>query len=97
MITYEQLATHLSKGLDLCVRARKLDAQDRTNAMAAIAPDMDMERWAARTNATRPEAPYETRSATIALWVQEQYERDLYEWETEGRRMLMNLEAQKAT
>lgn len=96
MTTYEQLAAHLSKGLDLCVRARKLDAIDRTNALLEHFPGVDLERFAARHNITRPEAPYETRSGTVALWVQDQYERDLYEWETEGRQMLMNLQPQKA-
>lgn len=80
--------TLLSEGLDLCVRARKLDAQDRTNTMAEVFPGTDLERAAPRLNASRPEAPYMTRSLTIPLWVQEQYETDLAEWERRARHHL---------
>jgi hypothetical protein len=34
-----------------------------------------------------------SRSGTIALWVQEQYERDLAEWEKRARIALMQGEA----
>lgn len=84
-----QLAEVLSAGLDLCVRARKMDAVDRTNAMVEAFPDVDMERAAPRLNACAPWAPYETRSATIPVWVQEHYERDLAKWEASARKLLL--------
>jgi hypothetical protein len=84
-----KLAAALSVGLDLCVRARKLDAQDRTNIMLEEFPDIDMERSAPRLTALQPWAPYETRSATIPVWVQEQYDRDLAEWEASTRKLLL--------
>jgi len=87
-VTREQLAAMLSEGLDLCVRARKLDAQERTNAMVETFPEIDMERCGPRLTGSQPWAPYETRSLTIPLWVQEQYERDLAAWEAKARALL---------
>lgn len=90
--TFADLAKQLSAGLDLCARARKLDAQERTNAMVeAAGGEIDMERMAARLNASHPDLPYATRSATIAVWVQEQYDRDLAKWEADTRTMLSKL------
>lgn len=60
----------LSEGLDLCVRARKLDKAER-----------DLVEWQMRN-------PHITRSATIPIWEQEQYERDLADWEARARRAL---------
>lgn len=87
MATFREL---LSEGLDMCVRARKLDAQQRTNDMVGAARgEFDLDRYAARHNARDPERPILTRSATIPLWVQEQYERDLADWERRARHALM--------
>ena len=55
----------LSEGLDLCVRARKLDDLERRRIARSMAG--------------------ETTSGTVPLWAQEQYERDLAEWETRAR------------
>jgi hypothetical protein len=61
----------LSEGLDLCIRARKLDRQviDAMNA--------------------GPLHGVETRCGTPALWVQDQYENDLTDWERRSRQHLM--------
>jgi len=86
--------TLLSQALDLCVRARNLDAQQRTADQEAIAAGpLDLHRRSARHNALWPDAPMSSRSGTIALWVQEQYERDLAEWEKRARIALMQGEA----
>lgn len=93
----DELAELLSEGLDLCVRARKLDAQDRTNTQVAMssAPkewwDENIEKRAARHNAMFPDQPMLTRSATIPLWVQDQYEKDLAEWERKARSAMARL------
>lgn len=85
----------LSEGLDLCIRARKMDAQDRTNTQVAMssAPkewwDENIERRAAAHNACYPDQPMLTRSATMPLWVQDQYEKDLAEWERKALHHLM--------
>lgn len=81
----------LSEGLDLCVRARRLDAQDRTNMQIAMskAPsewwDEHLPRRAAMHNEHFPDQPMLTRSATIPIWVQDQYEKDLANWERRSR------------
>lgn len=81
----------LSEGLDLCVRARKMDAQDRTDAQIAIssAPkewwDKNLERRAAAHNAVFPDQPMTTRSATLPIWMHDQYEKDLADWERRAR------------
>ena len=93
-MTCETCRTILSEGLDLCVRARNMDAQDRTDAQIAIskAPkewwDENLGRRAAAHNAVFPDQPMTTRSATLPLWVQDQYERDLADWERRARRHL---------
>lgn len=55
----------LSDGLDLCVRAQAMDAQDRTAAQMS------------------------SHSMTLPLWVQDQYDKDLAEWERSARHHLM--------
>lgn len=91
----ESCRTILSEGLDLCVRARAMDAQDRTDAQIAIssAPkewwEENLDRRAARHNAIFPDQPMTTRSTTLPLWMQDQYEKDLAEWERKARRHLM--------
>ncbi len=88
--------TLLSEGLDLCVRARKMDAQDRTNA--TLAASSEPERWqesgmfaqhVRRHDIHNPDQPLLTKSATLPLWVQDQYEKDLADWERRGRQHLM--------
>ena len=88
--------TLLSQGLDLCVRARKLDAQDRTNNAKAFSIDGEaweksgrLEQYAVRNNAINPDQPMALKSATPALWVLDQYERDLADWERQSRAHLM--------
>lgn len=92
----ETCRTLLSEGLDLCVRARKLDAQDRTNTQKemSLSPEWWTEentrKRAAAHNEMFPDQPMAYRSATIPLWVHDQYEKDLAEWERRGRHHLMN-------
>ena len=68
--TTDPIRLLLSEGLDLCVRARKLD-----ESMIAL-----QELWASN--------PDMTRSGTIPLWVQDQYDKDLADWEARARRAL---------
>lgn len=86
----------LSEGLDLCVRARKMDALGRRVNALAISRDPDewirsgnFDRHVARNNAVNPAQPIATRSLTIPLWHQDQYERDLADWEGRVRHHLM--------
>lgn len=81
--------TLLSEGLDLCVRARKLDAQVRTNVIADLSPGTDLERHAARHNLRHPDQTIMSQSGTVPLWLQDQYDRDLADWERRARHHLM--------
>lgn len=87
----------LSEGLDLCIRARKMDAMDRREATLAISSDPDVwqadgtfDRYVGRHNIQNPEQPIATRSGTVPLWLQDQYEKDLADWETRARKALMS-------
>lgn len=71
----DRLAELLSEGLDLCARARKLDEQ----VDRALQADMGR---------IYPEG---TRCMTPALWVQEQYETDLCEWEKRAKAALFEM------
>jgi hypothetical protein len=85
----------LSEGLDLCVRARKLDAIDRRAATLSASKNPEgwqrdglFNQYVAEHNLHYPHAPIETRSLTPALWAQEAYEKDLHEWEQKVRQHL---------
>lgn len=86
----------LHEGLNLCVRARKLDAIDRradnlewSSDPAKWQADGTFDRFIARNNAEHPHAPIESRCLTPQLWTQDQYERDLHDWEQRARVHLM--------
>lgn len=87
--TFAEIAKLLSDGLDLCVRARKLDAIERTNDVAPMTTDLP--HTAARHNALWPDQPILTKSGTIPLWTIEQYETDLADWERKARVALQRL------
>lgn len=71
----DELAAILSEGLDLCVRARGLDEQVQRALQAGMGRIF----------------PEGTRCATPALWVQEQYDTDLAEWEVKARAAMLRL------
>jgi len=95
MATVDELASLLTEGLNLCVRARKMDAMDRREATLSVSSDPDewvksgqFDRHVARHNAANPDQPIETRSLTVAVWVQDQYEKDLADWERRAREIV---------
>lgn len=71
----DPIATLLAEGLDLCVRARKLD-------------EMVLHKSVRDLGCTHPDI---TRSGTPWLWAQEQYDKDLADWERRGREALSTL------
>lgn len=96
MLTLEQCAKLLSEGLDLCVRARKLDAIDRRAAALSASSDPEewqrdglFDRYVERHNIEYPDTPLSTRSMTIPLWMNEQYQTDLAAWEAKARKFLL--------
>jgi hypothetical protein len=73
-----------------------MDARDRREATLAASCDSkewvesgQFDRHVARHNIVRPEAPISTRSATVRLWEQDQYDTDLAAWEAKARKHLM--------
>lgn len=85
----------LSEGLDLCVRARAMDAQDRTQATLDISGDPEewmrfgtFEKYCEMHNEHFPHAPLTGRCGTPALWAQDQYDKDLLDWEVRSRKHL---------
>ena len=85
----------LFEALDLCVRARKMDAIDRRQATLDASSDPDawqadctFDRYVTKHNARYPDTPIATRSATVALWMEDQYARDLADWERRARDFL---------
>lgn len=87
-----ELKKLLSEALDLCVRARKMDAQDRTNTALEISASPEnwertggFAKYVERHNITHPETPMLPRSAAVPMWIQDQYERDLHDWEQRAR------------
>ncbi|SOC45709.1 hypothetical protein SAMN05892877_11798 [Rhizobium subbaraonis] len=86
----------LSEGLDLCVRARSMDAMDRRAATLAASSHAEswvesglFDKYVERHNIDRPDTPISTRSGTVALWLEEQYQTDLAAWERKSRHHLM--------
>jgi hypothetical protein len=85
----------LGQALDLCVRARKMDAIDRRASHLAISQNPDewqesgtFDAFVADNNAQNPHRPIATKSATVLLWMQEQYDLDLADWEARARNHL---------
>lgn len=86
----------LSRGLDLCVRARRLDEIDRRTAYREASTDPEkweksgqFDRFIERHNARNPHRKCATEPVTLPLWFHDQYEKDLHEWERESRSHLM--------
>lgn len=93
----EEAMALLSRGLDLCVRARLFDSMDRRAATLAVSPSPEawlasgrFDEHVARHNAepSNAHALIHTKSAAPALWALDQYERDLAEWEAQARAFL---------
>lgn len=86
----------LSEGLNLCVRARDMDAMDRRSTVLAMSADPEgwlasgrFDDHVARNNIEHPHQPISTRSGTVPLWLNDQYDRDLMAWEEKSRAHLM--------
>lgn len=90
----------LNEALNLTVRGRILDGIQRREATLAgsAAPEEWLEsgrfdQHVARHNATRePWNQIETRSLTPQLWVEDQFSRDLHDWEARARKHLMEVD-----
>lgn len=75
MSAERELAELLSEGLDLCVRARNLDEQIERALEVSMGSIF----------------PEGTRCGTPALWIRDQYDNDLTEWEKKSRAAMLRL------
>ncbi|MGV0879502.1 hypothetical protein V6767_20415 [Martelella sp. FLE1502] len=84
----------LSEGLDLCTRARSMDAIDRREAAVNASKDPAWEssdkfsEWITDQNEKNPHAQIATKSGTVPMWLYDQYARDLADWERRARKHL---------
>jgi len=86
----------LSEGLDLCMRARAMDAVDRRQAALSVSSDPEgwqrhgtFDRYVEMHNEECPDRPISTRSATVALWEEDAYQTALADWERRAREHLL--------
>lgn len=89
----------LHEALNLVVRARALDGVDRREAMLAASSnpeawqkDGQFDRFVERHNAYPENAHRQIERACVTnqLWVVDQYEKDLADWERRARAALIN-------
>lgn len=95
----------LNEALNLTVRGRTLDGIHRR--ADTLAASRDPKGWQAsgrfddhitRNNLTRgPWKQIEHRSLTPQLWAEDQFQRDLHDWETRTRKHLMDIDHSPAT
>ena len=87
----------LHEALNLTLRGRRLDGINRRAANLEASVDGDewqasgrFDRYVERHNATsEPWRQIETRSLTPQLWAEDQFERDLFDWEARARKHMM--------
>ena len=87
----------LNEALNLTLRGRKLDAVQRRQSMLDASGDADewkesgrFDRYVESHNLTRePWNQIETRSLTPQLWAEDQFQRDLHDWESRARKHMM--------
>jgi hypothetical protein len=91
----DEIEKLLSEGLNLCVRARTLDSVARRESTLAASSNPDewlssgqFDRYIERNNIKNPHAPIHSKCGTLQLWIQDQYERDLLDWEKRAREAL---------
>jgi hypothetical protein len=87
----------LHEALDLTLRGRTLDGIQRRADTLAASKDPEgwqkhglFDRHVERHNAQNPPyAQIETRSLTPRLWAEDQFQRDLHDWEQRARKHMM--------
>ena len=93
----ETCSALLSEALNLTVRGRTLDAIQRRADTLAASKDPDgwqedglFDRHVERHNCTcQPWGLIETRSLTPQIWAEDQFQRDLHDWEMRARKHIM--------
>lgn len=86
----------LNEALNLACRSDQFEEQRRRQA--ALDASSDAEEWlesgrfdayVERYNLTHPHQRMATESLTMHLWVQDQYDKDLADWQARARKHLM--------
>ena len=95
-MTCETCRDLLNEALNLACRSDQFEEQNRRES--ALAASMDGKAWqqsgrfdayVARHNEHYPAARIATKSLTMHLWVQDQYDKDLADWQRRARSHLM--------
>lgn len=97
----ETLESLLNEALNLTVRGRNLDAIQRRADNLDVSQEPDewiasgrFDDYVARHNCTcQPWDRIEHRSLTPQLWAEDQFQRDLHDWETRARLFLSTARA----
>lgn len=85
----------LHEALNLACRSDQFEEQNRRRA--ALEASSDGKKWeesgrfddyVARHNANHPDRPIATKCVTMHLWVQDQYDNDLADWQRRARQHL---------
>ena len=86
----------LNAALNLACRSDQFEEQGRREAALAASGSPDewqqngrFDAYVERHNAHYPHAKIATKSTTMHLWVQDQYDKDLAEWQATARAHLM--------
>lgn len=87
----------LNEALNLAVRGERMAQLHRREAALDASSDPEawqadgtFDRYVARHNITFPHKQIASQSATMHLWVQDQYDHDLHDWEQKARNHLMS-------
>jgi hypothetical protein len=82
----------LNEALNLAVRSDQFEEQNRRQAALDASGDADewiesgrFDAHVERHNFHYPHKPMATRSLTMHLWVQDQYDKDLADWQAKAR------------
>lgn len=86
----------LNEALNLAVRSDQFEEQRRRRAQLEASMDPDgwqesgqFDRFVERHNTLMPHQKIAERCATMHLWVQDQYDKDLADWQSRDRKHLM--------
>lgn len=94
-MTCETCRDLLNEALNLSLRSDQFEEQDRRSAALAASVDGNewlksgqFDRYVERHNNHSPHSKIATKSMTLHLWVQDQYDRDLCDWQIRARKHL---------
>jgi hypothetical protein len=94
-MTCETCRDLLNEALNLACRSDQFEEHRRRQAMLDASSNSEewlesgrFDAFLERYNLTHPHAQMATKSLTVHLWVQDQYDKDLHEWQQKARKHL---------